>query len=377
MLVQYPTTDGHVETTRPLAGAHDGGALFVVAADLLALTLPARRFGADICGSSQRFGVPLGFSGPHAAFLHPRQAPIPGRLVGVSRTATATRAAAGAADRKQHIRRDKATSNICTAPSARGHGEHVRGLPRARRAVCDRASRPWADRAPGRRAAPARLGSRARPLLRHPARPRRGACGRHPSRGAHAAHQPPRLRRRIGGGQPRRDDPREGPVGPLGRVRARPRSRLHGRGSGGGHGRGLRGAAGPHQPLSPPRGLQPAPLGARDAPLHPSPAGARPLPHDLDDPPGVVHDEAQRDLRDAARHLARVRGAASLRASGPGQGLRGALRAARSLAGRDHGLRGHVPPAQRGLAGRIRGAARHPRLPPLARGHRARRVPHR
>src|SRR5205814_37633 len=84
---QYPTTDGRVEDYAGLAeGVHAGGALLVVAADLLALTLlrPPGEFGADICvGSSQRFGVPMGFGGPHAAFLstrdeHKRQ--MPGRL---------------------------------------------------------------------------------------------------------------------------------------------------------------------------------------------------------------------------------------------------------------------------------------------------------
>jgi len=123
VLVQYPTTDGRIEDYAGLAQrAHDGGALFVVAADLLALTLlrPPGEFGADICvGSSQRFGVPLGFGGPHAAFLstrdeHKRQ--IPGRLVGVSKDRHGHPALRLALQtREQHIRRDKATSNICTA----------------------------------------------------------------------------------------------------------------------------------------------------------------------------------------------------------------------------------------------------------------------
>jgi glycine dehydrogenase len=123
VLVQYPATDGRIVDYEALAERiHAGGALFVVAADLLALTLlrPPGEFGADICvGSSQRFGVPLGFGGPHAAFLstrdeHKRQ--IPGRLVGVSKDRHGNPALRLALQtREQHIRRDKATSNICTA----------------------------------------------------------------------------------------------------------------------------------------------------------------------------------------------------------------------------------------------------------------------
>ena len=122
-LVQYPTTTGTVlDYSAFAAKAHAAGALLVVAADILALTVlrAPGEFGADVCvGSSQRFGVPLGYGGPHAAFFATRDAfkrNLPGRLVGVSkdgRGKVGLRLSLGT--REQHIRREKATSNICTA----------------------------------------------------------------------------------------------------------------------------------------------------------------------------------------------------------------------------------------------------------------------
>lgn len=123
VMVQYPNSDGSIEDYKSLVEiTHKNDCKIAVAADLLSLALltPPGEWGADICfGSSQRFGIPMGYGGPHAAFFAAKEEykrSIPGRIIGISKDANGNRALRMALQtREQHIKREKATSNICTA----------------------------------------------------------------------------------------------------------------------------------------------------------------------------------------------------------------------------------------------------------------------
>ena len=398
VLVQYPGSSGAIpDLAAVVARARAQQALVAVAADPLALVMlrSPGELGADIVvGSSQRFGVPMGCGGPHAAFFATRDAyrrSTPGRIIGVSVDRHGQPAFRMALQtREQHIRREKATSNICTAQVllavmagfyAVYHGPE--GLSRIARRVHRMAlvlreglaslgfeteNETFFDtltvKVPAVPAGEGEGGGRSR----------RG--GRHPRAGAGAGDQPargrPRADRDLGGRDHHSRDRRRGP----GRVRPSRRGRTL---------RRIARRLGPPLPVlrDAPRGRHPRPPGLpplpqrdRDAAVSPAARDPRHRPRPLDDPPRLVHDEAERDDRDAPGDVRGLRGRAPLRAPRPDRGVRAARPGPRADALRVHRVRGGVLPAERRVAGGVRGASRHPAVPREPGGRRTERLPH-
>ena len=389
VLAQYPSTTGLIHDMRPFAEqAHANGALFCVAADLLALTLleAPGAWGADIVvGNSQRFGVPFGFGGPHAAFMGCKDAfkrSMPGRLVGVSVDSQGKPAyRLTLQTREQHIRREKATSNICTAQVllavmasmyAVYHGPD--GLTR----IAQRVHRLTAIFAEGLKRAGLKVngtffdtlaiaGVDAAKVLAS-ARDQ-GINLREFSQRDVGEHATQIVGVAFDETTTRADVETLWDVFGVQGERRRTRRRRRGR-----RDRDPDGPA-PRDAVPDAPGVQRAPQRARDAAL-PALAGRQgPGDGPHDDPAGFVHDEAQRDERDDPGHLARVREHPPARARRPGRGLSTADRRTRADAGRVHRLRRGQPAAELRRAGRVRRPARDPRLPPRARGRAPHRVP--
>ena len=327
VLLQYPGADGEVRDLRAIVTAvHAAGGFAIAAADILALTLlaPPGEWGADVVvGSTQRFGVPMGFGGPHAGY--PRDARrIQAVDAGPSRRRhhrcrRRARLPACVADaRAAHPAREGDVQHLHSAGAAGRDGEHVRGLPRPVGPDPDRASRAPARGDPEGRPRARGLQGPHDGVLRHDHR-RDGDAHRRASRARRRRrHQFSSCRRRDTRSHARRnDDPR--------RCRARVAGILergahrHGRGARrNGDGRTAR-CPGPHERIPHAPDVQPLSLRDGDAALFAAPRRSRHRARPGDDSARIVHDEAERDGRDDSGHLAGVRVHAPVRSRRPGR----------------------------------------------------------